>query len=183
MPSRHRVTPVQTWRRRCSWEGTRWYRIRGRKRFLDDADRCCEPAWLSRGWCCRSCGKTGDAGSFQAACGIYGGRFWARAYMPSGCECGWELKGWNNFNWASCGSCWWVCTVQLVSRLMELLGPWSEIHDCIWLCLIESPQWGVDLEEAMLAQLILLAQVREYGRFAETVPALCKVSPRFYSSF
>ena len=80
-----------------------------------------------------------------------------------------------NKNMSSCGSCWWLCTVQLVCWLMELLGPWSEIHDNIWTCLVEVPHWGYGPLEADRSRQIVLAEVRECGRIAETIPGLCKI--------
>ena len=65
--------------------------------------------------------------------------------------------------------------MQLVCWLMELLGPWSEIHDNIWTCLVEVPHWGYGPLEADRSREIVLAEVREYGRIAEAIPGLCKI--------
>ena len=140
--------------------------------FLPEDQRCCQLAWLAHGWSCKVCGASSRSGSYWAARGIYGGRF-LTSTPPWWCECGSELG--NNKNMSSCGSCWWLCTVQLVCWLMELLGPWSEIHDNIWTCLVEVPHWGYGLLEADRSRQIVLAEVREYGRIAETIPGLCKI--------
>ena len=58
---------------------------------------------------------------------------------------------------------------------MELLGPWSEIHDNIWTYLVEVPHWGYGPLEADRSRQIVLAEVREYGRIAEAIPGLCKI--------
>ena len=129
--------------------------------LVPEGQTCCTEAWLARGWFCRWCGKDETTGYCEAASGIYGGLFWDFDDHPSYCECGWELQGWTNFNLASCGSCWWVCTKQLAGRLLQLFGPWSDIHDSIWMCLIESPTWGVAREDAVAARAWMLDRVRE----------------------
>ena len=128
---------------------------------MPEGQTCCTDAWLTRGWFCRWCGRDETTGFSEASSGIYGGLFWGFVDHPSYCECGWELQGWTNFNLASCGSCWWVCTKQLAGRLLQLFGPWSDIHDSIWMCLIESPTWGVAREDAVAARAWMLDRVRE----------------------
>ena len=150
------------WCRQCLFEMVPGpYGSPGWDRFVPEGQTCCTEAWAARGWFCRWCGKDHATGSEEAARGIYGGRFWDFWGMPEHCECGEELRGWTNFNLASCGSCWWVCTQQLVGRLLQLLGPWSPIHDCIWMCLIEPPQWNCSREEELAACAWMLDRIRD----------------------
>ena len=156
------------------------YGGRGWERLVPEGQACCTEAWLGRGWFCRWCGRDEETGSKQAARGIYGGLSWDFFDCPSSCECGWELRAWGNFNLASCGSCWWICTLQLKARLFRLLGGgWSHIHELIWMFLIEAPQWGCDREEAVAARTWLLARIREYGLQSAGQAPLCQLSPEY----
>ena len=130
---------------------------------MPEGTRCCEQAWLARGWFCRWRGKDSDTGTFEAARGIYGGISRDFMDMPSWCECGWELRGWVNYTLASRGSCWWVCTQQLVAFFLKRLGPWSEIHDNTFLCLIEGPCWAARPADEEADILWILEQIREFG--------------------
>jgi len=150
---------------------------RGWERFVPEGTRCCEEAWLARGWFCRWCGKDGDTGTFEAARGIYGGISRDFMDMPSWCECGWELRGWVNYNLASCGSCWWACTQQLVAFFLKLLGPWSEIHDNIFLCLIEGPCWAARPADEEADILWMLEQIREFGLSIACKSVPCNLLP------
>ena len=151
-----------------TWGTTGW------ERFVHHGTTCCKQAWLSRGWFCRWCGRDGDSGNFEAAHGIYGERNCSFLFKPSYCECGWQLAGWKNFNFSSCGPCWAVCTQQLVRYFIKLFGHWMEIHDLIWKFLIVCPAWGCvsDLENAACSWM--LGQIRDFGRHYEGLPPCCK---------
>ena len=131
---------------------------------------CCRGAWLLQGWLCRYCGRDAEIGPEEAARGIFGGRSHDWNDMPSFCECGWELRGWTNFNYSSCGSCYWVLTMQLVRRLLQDFGPWSQIHDNIFECLLEPPCYGVRPAEAASERAKDLESVRLYGQLVEGGP-------------
>ena len=154
------------------------YGRRGWEAFVPRGQVCCTEAWLARGWFCRWCGRDEETGSKQVARGIYGGLYWDFFECPSFCECGWELRAWGNFNLASCGSCWWICTLQLKARLFRLLGGgWSPIHELIWMFLIEAAQWGCDQKEAAAARTWMLARIRDYGRQSAGQAPLCQLPP------
>ena len=96
---------------------------------------CCLDGWLQRGWSCRRCRRDAHSGRRAAARGIYGGRANDCWGMPSQCACGREL---HSFNYASCRSCYWVLTRQLIRRFLDLLGPWTPLHEHIFSFLIEA---------------------------------------------
>jgi len=156
------------------------YGRRGWERLVPEGQACCTEAWLARGWFCRWCGRDEETGSKQAARGIYGGLSWDFFDCPSSCECGWELRAWGNFNLASCESCWWICTLQLKASLIRLLGGgWSQIHELIWMFLIEAPQWGCGRKEAVAARTWMLARIRNYGLQSEGQAPFCQL-PQVY---
>ena len=64
---------------------------------------------------------------------------------------------------ASCGSCYWVLTRQLVRHLLEVIGPWSHIHERIFIFLIESRTYGDSLSNDARYRAEDLAEVRLYG--------------------
>ena len=59
------------------------------------------------------------------------------------------------WDYVSCRSCYWVLTRQLVRRLLEVFGPWSHIHELIFLFLIES--------RLLHWELLGFAEVRQHG--------------------
>ena len=147
----------------------------GWEALVPSGQSCCKEAWLARGWFCRWCGRDEATGSKQAARGIYGGLINSFYDCPDFCECGWELRAWGKFNLASCGSCWWVCSLQLNTWLCRLLGGgWSSIHELIWMFLIEAAQWGCDKQEAAATRNWLLARIRDYRRPSSGPASRCQ---------
>jgi len=136
----------------------------------DDVRFCCRDSWLARGWFCRWCGRDDHSGTELATWGVYGSRSSDIHVAPSWCECGWELQGWRYFNWASCGSCWTVCTRQLVHRLWELLDYWSEPHELIFAFLVDTPAYTLPQHEQKAACDWVLGQIRDMGRRFDFVP-------------
>ena len=124
---------------------------------------CCQDGWLARGWFCRWCGRDEESGRQETARGIYDGRSNDWSDMPSHCECGYELQGWNNLNVTSCGSCYWVLTRQFVRHLLEVIGPWSHIHERIFIFLIESRTYSDTESNDAMSRAEDLAEVRLYG--------------------
>ena len=125
---------------------------------------CCQDGWLAKGWCCRWCGRDEDSGRQGAARGIYGGR---ANYRESGleslyCACGLKVP-YTKWNYASCRSCYWVLTRQLVRRFLKVFGPWSQIHDGIFLFLIETRFNHEDPSTDALYRADGLAEVRQHG--------------------
>ena len=125
---------------------------------------CCQDGWLAKGWCCRWCGRDEDSGRQGAARGIYGGR---ANYRESGleslyCACGLKFP-YTKWNYASCRSCYWVLTRQLVRRFLKVFGPWTQIHDSIFLFLIETRFNHEDPSTDVLYRADGLAEVRQHG--------------------
>jgi hypothetical protein len=151
------------WCRKCVREHVPGpYGQPGGDRLVFAGELCCTDSWLARNWFCRWCGRDGVTGSDKAALGIYGKR-WAGRDGPSHCECGWPLLGWTKFNLSACGSCWWVCTQQLGSHLIHLLGAWSQIHETIWMYLLVPPQWGFPPENDARAMAWMVARIRDHS--------------------
>ena len=122
---------------------------------------CCRDAWVARGWFCRWCGRDSYSGWQETARGIYGGLHKDWEDMPDHCACGSRLRSWQNY--AACGGCYWVITIQIVRRFHNLFRGWSEIQELIFMCLIDSALCcQTDSEEATYREQDL-QDVRRYG--------------------
>ena len=109
-------------------------------------------------------GRDEGSGRREAAGGIYGGRANDREFGQEcdGCACG-EYFRWTNWNHASCRSCYCVLTRQLARRFLELFGSWSDIHDRIFIFLIETQFIGEDPSTDALYRADGLAEARRCG--------------------
>ena len=97
---------------------------------------CCKDGWLERGWFCRWRGRDKLSGAKAGVRGIYGFRFRWPVHIRSHCVCGHEIPALQG-KYVSCPSCYWVLTRQLVRHFLEQFGPWSHIHESIFIFLME----------------------------------------------
>ena len=107
--------------------------------------------------------------------GIYGNRQGAEVHRPYKCSvCGTSLP--SKINSGSCRACYWVLTRQLVRRLVERFGRWSEIHDRIFRFLTEPHiHPGNDPRSEERCRVDVLAEVRQHGLLqgsAEPLPGV-----------
>ena len=66
------------------------------------------------------------------------------------------------WNCVSCPSCYWVLTRQLVRHLLEQFGPWSHIHESIFIFLIQE-RFGVMRRNDAGYRLMSFAEVWQHG--------------------
>ena len=118
----------------CGWERRRpeLYGRPGPEQAGPWVRTCCQDGWLARGWFCRWCGRDQFWGGQGILRGIYGAVLHSPMLCRKYCVCGNQLP---IFDWKyiSCRSCYWVLTRQLVRHLLEQFGPWSHIHDSIFI--------------------------------------------------
>ena len=90
------------------------------------------------------------------------------------CGCGSQFLWESNSD--SCRACYWVLTRQLVRRLVERFGRWSEIHDRIFRFLTEPHiHRGNDPRSEARYRVDVLAEVRQHGLLqgsAEPLPGV-----------
>jgi hypothetical protein len=64
-----------------------------------------------------------------------------------------------------------------VAFFLKLLGPWSEIHDNIFLCLIEGPCWAARPADEEADILWMLEKIREFGLSIACKSVPCNLLP------
>ena len=93
--------------------------------------------------------------------GIYGCMLHTPELCRKYCVCGQELP-WFDWRCIFCRSCYWVLTRQLVRHLLEQFGPWSHIHESIFIFLIQAH--AVMRRTSAGHRFMTFAEVRQHGR-------------------